>query len=163
MATLESYLSPVGFYYAVSLPSADGTASSVTDAVFQEVSGISAHIQAESIAEEGPNRFVHGVPGPVTYDNLVLKRGLIVQDGPLAIWIMEHLSGGLAQEIKPRLLVLTLQDAGAKPPEPIVTWHFANALPIKWEISLLNAGEETILVESLTLTYSYFQKVEASS
>ena len=40
---------------------------------------------------------------------------------------------------------------------PLVTWHLVNAYPTKWSVSDLNAGENAVVVESLDISYSYFE------
>ncbi len=48
----------------------------VFDAAFQEVGGLEAEIEVETVVEGGENRFVHRLPKPVKHPNLSLKRGL---------------------------------------------------------------------------------------
>ena len=42
--------------------------------------------------------------------------------------------------------------------EPLRTWNVAHAVPKKWTVSDLNANENSIVVETLELTYQYFTR-----
>ena len=42
--------------------------------------------------------------------------------------------------------------------EPLRTWKVAHAVPKKWTVSDLNANENSIVVETLELTYRYFTR-----
>jgi phage tail-like protein len=57
--------------------------SGLTPAVFQEVSGISAEMEPESVNEGGDNRFVHQLPKAVKHTRLTLKRGSVAVDSEL--------------------------------------------------------------------------------
>ncbi|MCB0639174.1 MAG: phage tail protein [Lewinella sp.] len=70
-----------------------------------------------------------------------------------------HFSGDLTQPIKPQDLVVSLQQTGAGGASSLKTWLFVRAYPTKWEISSLDERQNKLVVESLTLTYSYFQTV----
>jgi phage tail-like protein len=51
--------------------------SEETDTRFQEVTGLTATVSTEDVEEGGQNRFVHKLPKGTSYDNLILKRGII--------------------------------------------------------------------------------------
>ena len=52
---------------------------------FQEVSGLKVNIAFEEIREGGENRFTRRFPKPPTYQNLILKRG-VLKGSPLIKW-----------------------------------------------------------------------------
>jgi len=40
--------------------------------------------------------------------------------------------------------------------EPLQTWSVVHAYPIKWSVSDFNAEENKLIIETLELTYNYF-------
>lgn len=164
MKRLTGYIPPVGFYYAVTILGKGETPFPPADAGFQEVSGISVTMETEQIKEGGQNRFVHKVPGRTNYENLVLKRGLMVRSSSLADWCTKVFKDNLTRPITPRTIKVSLLDANTDGNDALMTWVFNNAYPIKWEISSLDASKSEIVVESITFAYNYFDKqVESGS
>lgn len=150
---------PVGYVFIVQILGSSSSDPSSIEAGFQEVSGITAEMSTEKITEGGENRFVHTVPSRINNSDLVLKRGLIVSSSEFGKWCREHFKQGLntvkeKNRIDVKDLIVHLLDVDTK--KPIMSWAFAGAYPIKWEISGLNAKQSEIVVESLTLTYRYF-------
>jgi phage tail-like protein len=158
--TPGNYIPPVGFFYTLSFLSMGGAASNDWDAGFQEVSGISAKMETDTITMGGENRFAYKVPKRVTYSDLVLKRGLIIPSSPIANWCFDHLKGGLNTKIEPKTITVTLLDANVDHHKPIMTWVFVNAYPIGWDVEGLNAQQNGLAIESLTLSYNYFWKLD---
>lgn len=159
----KGYRPPVNFFFAVSVLGKTSARTSNVDAAFQEVSGISATQEFDSVKEGGENRFVHKLPGRITYDNLVLKRGLVVWPSPLGLWCRKLLSSGTntidtEAKIEPKDLMVQLLDGNKK--KPIMAWFFSKAQPLKWEIGALDAQTSKISIETLTLTYQFFKTVE---
>lgn len=154
----SNYVPPVGFYFSVSILGKGETPFPPADASFQEVSGISVSMQTEEIMEGGQNRFVHRVPGRTKYEDLVLKRGLIVRSSSLALWCKKEFSDNLTRPITPRTIKVSLLDANPNGAGPLMTWVFYNAYPIKWDVSSFDAQKSEIVVESITFAYNYFEK-----
>lgn len=154
----SAYIPPVGFYYSVQILDDVNLPYSSADASFQEVSGISATLETEQIPEGGENRFVHQVPERVSYENLVLKRGVMVRSSVLAEWCSSVFQQNLNTQIEPKTIVVALLDANTEGNGAIMSWVFTNAYPIKWEVSSLNAQKREIVVESITFAYSYFEE-----
>jgi phage tail-like protein len=69
---------PVGFHFLVRFEGLLLKYPGIPDIGFQEVSGITAEIGVEEYHEGGENRFKHRLPNPVSYQNLVLKRGMLI-------------------------------------------------------------------------------------
>jgi phage tail-like protein len=44
-----------------------------------------------------------------------------------------------------------------------MTWYVISAIPKKWSVSGLNAQESSIVVESITLSYRYFNIISSAS
>ena len=40
--------------------------------------------------------------------------------------------------------------------EPLRTWNVVHAVPRKWSVSDLNANENSLVIETLELSYQYF-------
>lgn len=157
--TLPGHIPPAGFYFSVQIPGNDGNPFPHADAAFQEVSGISVNVETEQIQEGGQNRFAHQVPGRANYENLVLKRGLMVRSSALADWcngIFNNLNG----RIEPKTIKVYLLDANEDSRKPITAWQFVNAYPIQWQLAPSGAQQREIVVESITFAYSYFDKLD---
>ncbi len=146
-----NYYPPPAFYFNVYI---SGTAKS--DASFQEVSGIQVQFEVEKVVEGGENRFAYSLPQRGKYSNLVLKRGYVVYGSALATWVEGTIGAGLTEPIAPVDMVVTLLN---KDNQPLASWSFASAYPVRWEVSSLNSMENKILTETLELTYNYFQRV----
>ena len=140
---------PVSFYFSVAFAGVPP----LIDNAFNEVSGIKADTDTDTIKEGGENRFSYRVPTRSKYDNLVLKRGLILTPSPIQTWCFEMLSGSLETRIEPKDIVVFLL---APYHVPLMMWTFHNAWPVKWELSNLNAQENKIAVETLEFAYTYF-------
>lgn len=149
---------PYGFLFSVEILGKPYSNKTSIAAGFQEVSGIQATMGFEKIAEGGENRFTHRVPGRVSYDsNLELKRGLIVAKSPFADWCQENLHKGInSGRIRAENIIVHLLDTEQN---PVISWAFARAYPVKWEVTGLNAKQSEIAVESISLAYLYFKKV----
>lgn len=145
---------PVAFHFRVAVgpPSKAATA----DASFQEVSGIQVQFGNEEVVEGGENRFSHRLPTAAKFANLVLKRGVVVKGSPLAKWVGATLGGNLSKPIVPQDVTVSLLD---EQHQPLMTWAFTNAYPLRWDISAMNAMENALLTETMELSYNYFQVV----
>jgi phage tail-like protein len=152
---MPEYYPPPSFYFSVSIL---GVVSTV-DAQFKEVSGISAHMETEDIAMGGENRFKYKAPSRASYENLVLKRGLVTSGSTLGLWFMSTLQGGLVTSVTTQdILVSLLGPEGT----PLMSWAFIGAWPVKWDISGLDSMENKIALETLELSYNYFVAVPGS-
>lgn len=159
----HAYLPPVAFYFSVELLGQGTSSKQKVDAAFQEVSGISAEMQYEEIREGGENRFVYKVPNGVRYDNLVLKRGMVVWPSEFASWCRNCLANGKVKsnsgkQFKPQDIMVKLLDPTNN--APIMSWSFIGATPVKWEVNGFNAMESNVAIETLTFTYQYFNTMD---
>lgn len=144
----EPYDIPVAFHFKVEI---DG-ASSEQDIRFQEVTGISAEVTTEELREGGLNSHVHRLPNGAKTGNLVLKRGFL--DGSeVTTWCREAIE---SFRFDPREVTVQLLDQDH---DPLLTWSFAGAFPVKWSISDLKAQDNALVIESLELAYRTFRKV----
>ncbi|MFZ0388947.1 MAG: phage tail protein [Calditrichia bacterium] len=122
----------------------------VIAAGFSEVSGISRETQVEDYQEGGLNEFVHRLPGPARFQNIVLKRG-ITDSGELFQWHQEVISG----KIRRRNGSIILQDNAG---EERWRWNFIEAYPAKWSGPSLQAGSSAVAIETLELAHHGFSK-----
>ncbi len=146
---MASYYPPVGFHFKVEFQDLENKIQ-INDYQFQSVSGLSVDLETEEIAEGGENRFKHKIPVRTKYPNLVLKRGLLI-DSELIEWCRNAIENF---EIKPiNLTVMLLNEKH----EALLTWSITHAYPVKWVVEDFNAAENKLVIESLELTYNYFQ------
>lgn len=140
---MANYYPPLGFHFTVEFAHIKG------EFQFQSVSGLTVDMDTEEIAEGGENRFKHKLPMRTRYPNLVLKRGLLV-DSALMKWCRDAVENF---DIRPADLVISLLNEDH---EPLITWNVIHAWPVKWNITDFNAEESRIAIETIELTYHYF-------
>jgi phage tail-like protein len=143
------YYPPVGFYFKLSIT---GVSSSL-DFAFQEVSGITSEMGMEEITEGGENRFKYKVPTGTKYGNLIVKRGLVTNNSQLATWCSKTIGSDLSDAITTKTINVTLMNQNS---QPLMTWNFMNAWPVKWSVSDFKSMEGEIVVESIEFAYTYF-------
>jgi phage tail-like protein len=145
---MADYYPPWSFYYKVEFLLGRGPAPT-DDAKFQTVSGLSVEYDYESFKEGGENRFEHKLPIRTKYADLVLKRGMLM--GSLVLdWFT---SAFRDRQFSPSdLNVILMNEKG----DPLRTWNVAHAIPKKWLVSDFNANENSLVIETMELTYRYF-------
>ena len=144
-----SYYPPFGFYFSVTVQGFTGT----NEGSFQEVSGLSVKMTPLEVKEGGENRFVRRLPVPPKYENLVLKRGMLVGSS-LTKWIQNSLT--LFTFTPKTVLVKLLGDGGTI----VAAWSLSNAYPVALKMSEFKAQENSLAIETLELTYDYFQQTQ---
>lgn len=138
---------PVAFHFKVEF----GIGSPDADNRFQEVAGLNAEVATEEFREGGLNEYAHRLPTGVKYGNLVLKRGLL-SDSQVGKWCRDAVENF---SFEPRDLAVMLLN---EQHEPLATWHFLRAYPVKWSLSEFKAQENALAIESLELAYGRFRK-----
>lgn len=149
---MATYYPPVAFHFRVDI---DGLTTGDRDINFQEVSGLDASVGEFTYNEGGENRFVHRLPDRVTYDKLVLKRGMLVGSSLIG-WFKDAVE---SFKFDPKDVVVTLLNADH---EPLEAWNFVKAYPVKWSISGFNAQGNEIVVETIELAFQYFARMEVN-
>jgi phage tail-like protein len=154
----DAYYPPPAFYFTVTILGSATALSLLTsiDASFQEISGIEAQFNVEEVAEGGENRFVHRLPKQGKYSNLVLKRGAVYTDSFLSEWFGQTVGSGMSLPILPQNLLVTLLNESSV---PLIAWAFVNAYPVKWNMAAMNSQDNKILIETLELSYNYFERL----
>ncbi len=149
MASLESgYYPPVSFHFKVNVVGIQGK----NEGSFQEVSGLNVKLGVEEIKEGGENRFIHRLPTPPKYENIILKRGILL-GSPLVDWVQKAVE---QFTFSPKIVMINLMDEKAS---PLASWKIVNAYPVAMKISEFKAQESAIAFETFELSFDYFMKV----
>lgn len=138
------YQIPVVFQFRVEIDGFGGE-----DNYFQEVTGLSTEVTTEELKEGGRNNFTFKLPTGVKYGNLVLKRGMF-KKSELIKWVRNAVENF---EFEVRDVKITLLNENN---QPLSSWNFRKAYPIKWSISDFKAQENGLVIESLELAYHSF-------
>jgi phage tail-like protein len=141
------YYPPVGFHFVVRL----GESNNAIDVSFQSVSGLTVEYDYETFKEGGENRFEHKLPVRTKYNDLVLKRGFVVAGSTIYNWCMKAFRD---RDFEPMNVLVILMNEHL---QPLKSWNINHAIPKKWSVSDFNASENSIVVETLELTYRYFE------
>ena len=147
---------PVGFHFFVRFEGLLLKYPGIPDIGFQSVSGINAEISVEEYHEGGENRFKHKLPNPVTYQNLVLKRGMLI-GSQLMQWFKDSVESYKFEAHGITVILLNGDHI------PIQAWNFIKAWPVKWDVSEFNAQQGTIVIESIEFAYQYFRRIDVTS
>ena len=142
---MTDYYPPWSFYYRVEF----GISRNKDDVRFQSVSGLSVEYDMEEYKEGGENRFTHKLPVRTKYADLVLKRGMLTNSDVLD-WCLKAFRD---RDFQARDLNVILMNEKS---EPLRSWKIANAIPKKWQVSDLNANENSLVIETLELSYRYY-------
>lgn len=120
-------------------------------ATFSECAGVEMTVKVEEVREGGQNEFVHRLPGPVEYGNLILKRGY-ASDNEFFDWCVSCFN---RQRIQRRNVTVTLVSQGKR--ANIFAWTFVEAYPVKWSGPSFKAGDNAIVIETLELAHRGLQ------
>ncbi|WP_373496441.1 phage tail protein [Aquiflexum sp.] len=144
---------PVGFHFAVVFQLFPQTPN---DFRFQEVSGLEMQMNMESIIEGGQNRFTWQLPVRAQYSDIVLKRGMFIGSGIL-MWCKNAFENFVFEPVN--IIISLLNEHHV----PIQAWYVVNAIPKKWSVSNFDAEKSSLVVESITLSYQYFDIISVDS
>ena len=129
---------------------AGGVIPNPIDIRFQKVSGLSAEVSTDSISEGGQNLYSHRLPTKITYNNLVLERGMAIVS-PLNI---EFNAAFSFFKFAPSNVLVTLF---SEKNIPLAGWMFIKAYPVKWALSDLDATSSSVAIDTMELAYTRFQ------
>ena len=147
--TDRPYSMPRSFHFKVEFQGVPDVKSN--DVRFQDVSGLNAELGIEEVKSGGENRFSHRLPTRARYSNLVLKRGMLI-DSALIKWFNDAVE---SFNFSPATVIVKLLD---KDHQPLQTWSFIKAWPVKWSVSEFKATENAVVVETIELAYQYFKR-----
>jgi phage tail-like protein len=143
----ESKLPALGFHFRVTFTVAD----SDIDTRFSEVSGLTAELEFDTLAEAGENRFTRRLPSRTKFNNLVLKRGLSPgASSKLTTWVNAAIFDHDYSTSNITIELLNEKHVALK------SWKVVNAYPVKAVISDFKAMESSIVIESLELAFEFF-------
>jgi phage tail-like protein len=126
-------------HFEVKIPSLD-----IQVGYFTQVQGLSAQVDVMEYPEGGRNDYVHKLPTRIKHTNLTLKRGLTTE-GALLEWLKKTVV-----KAEPAEMSLTLYDYEG---EPVQSWSFAGAYPVKWTGPDANAGGNEMMTETLEIAH----------
>ena len=142
VANLPNRPDPVGeLRFKVELPGVDLGR-------FRECTGLAAEIEVKDYNEGGVNDRVHKLPTRMKYPNLVLKRGVTYEDALLK-WLWKT-----QQETQRIAVTVSLMGPDG---QPVRSWAFADAFPIKWAGPNLNASSNQVATETLEIVHGGLQ------
>lgn len=147
-----NYYPPSSFFFKVIFTLTGGT----LDTSFQDVSGLSADISPEEVAEGGENRFSHRLPQRAKHGNLVLKRGIEQITSPLVIWCKSILESDFSSEFVTMPVMIYLMNEYQI---PVRGWMATNAYPVKWEMGGFNSTKNEVAIETIELAYNTLTRI----
>lgn len=122
---------------------------------FTEVSGLGVEVAVEEVVEGGQNQFKHKLPGPMSWPNIVLKAG-VTDATDLFAWLSKSSGEGFSgnsNSLTRESGTITLIDGKN---QPIRSWTFAEAFPVKWTGPTLAAGSSDLAQEELEIAHHGF-------
>lgn len=122
----------------------------ITQAGFQEVSGLDASTDAIEYREGNDPNHVRKLPGMNKYSAISLKRGISDSD-ELWKWYRTVVDG--KPERKNGSIIL-LDDTGQEK----IRWNFVNAWPTKWTGPSFNSTSNAVAVETLEIAHEEVKK-----
>ncbi len=122
----------------------------ITQAGFQEVSGLDASTDAIEYREGNDPNHVRKLPGMNKYSAISLKRGITDSD---QLWKWYRTVADGKPERKNGSIVL-LDDTGQEK----IRWNFVNAWPTKWTGPSFNSTSNAVAVETLEIAHEEVKK-----
>ena len=155
------YYPPSGFFFRLQTVDSSGQAiagGAKLDMAFEDASGLSVEMEAETVAEGGLNTYRHRLPVQPKYGDLVMKRGFVTQSLPLYQWCKATIQGGLSKPIQPKTLAVQLLSPTSGDADPTILrqWTFFGAWPSKWNVSDFGSNKNDVVIETLQFAYRYF-------
>ncbi|MFQ5421520.1 MAG: phage tail protein [Anaerolineae bacterium] len=98
--------------------------------------------EIEEIKEGGLNTFTHQLPGRRKGTKVTLKNG--VGSSSLIDWYVDTMS----ESFQRKPLTITLLNSQL---ETVMTWHVADAYPVKWTGPSLKSSDNSIAIQTLEL------------
>ena len=132
---------------------AAGVVPNPVDIRFQKVSGLGAEVATDPLNEGGQNLFAHRLPKKISYNNLVLERGLLLSS-PLNTELNATFS--FFRFVPSNVLVTLFNEFSL----PLAGWLFINAYPAKWSIADFDAQANAVVIETMELAYTRFQLIK---
>lgn len=114
---------------------------------FSEVSGLKVETQSISYREGSNKEYLeYKMPGHKKYEKIVLKRGTMADNNLFYEWINKN---NLNTTERKDITISLLNEEH----EAVVTWNVKNAFPVSVDFGSLNANEDKVLIESISLEH----------
>ncbi len=130
------------------------TTNKSVDIRFQKISGFQVSMTPETLEEGGQNLFTHRLPKRYNYENLILERGLVPKNSDISQKFNEAVTTFTFKPATVLVMLLNEED------NPVMAWAFYDAWPVSWRTSDLDANANAIVIETLELAYTRFQRIE---
>lgn len=124
-----------------------GLIPNLIDVRFQEVSGLAAKVITQNDPCASPTLSSSKIPMGIEYGELTLRRGVVL--GSIVSKQVEEVFRSFSF-FRSDILVTIFTELGI----PRGAWMFSEAFPVEWQLADLNAMEESVLVETMMLSYS---------
>ena len=124
----------------------------ITEAHFTEVGGMEVKVNPIAYREGGNSQVVHHVPGYTEYGAITLRYGL-TKSKELWDWFMSGVKG----KVQRRNISIVLLDSDGT--TEVIRWNLVNAWASHWRGAMLNALDQEIAIESLTLVCETIERV----
>ncbi|MDB4539846.1 phage tail protein [Saprospiraceae bacterium] len=124
-----------------------------TEYAFQEVGAIKATIEHQTINDGTDITSYYRIPKRIVYDEVTLKKG-IAKSGNSIIDLYSRIieSNDVTTPMAYHTVLIQLMDEKGKTPQ--ITWELKNCWISGWEFSPLNAMNNEMAMETLTLSYA---------
>jgi len=121
----------------------------INEATFREASGFDSEVEVVESREAGPkgNTIIKKLPGALKWSNITLKRGF-TNDTKLYEWHKEAMQGKMSKARRSGSIVV--YDPEDK---EVMRYNFVNGWISKWKGADLNATNNQVAVEELTLVH----------
>jgi phage tail-like protein len=142
-------------YLTIANPNQIGVSNPLCSSEFSECDGLEMTMEPKTVREGGNNTVVTHLPGPVSYGNLSLKRGM-TGNQDLWKWFNAAVANPAGGAVRRGVLAdaeIVMQDATGTGK---VLYHVFDCLPIKLKASPLNAKDGNVAIEEMQLAYSHF-------
>src|ERR1700682_6109450 len=136
------------FNFAVEI-SVNGVSPRICSAAFAECDGLDMRMQVRTIREGGNNARQFQLTGPVSYGNLILRRGM-TPNFDLWDWFARTVAPGGASLRSSRAVVVLLDADGVT---ERVRFILERCLPVRLKAPTLNALDGRVAIEELDLAY----------
>jgi phage tail-like protein len=155
MSDYAPYRPFTAFNFKVNLRRSDG-GGPICEAEFSECSGLEMNMTPKTIREGGNNGQQIHLPGPISYGQLTLKRGMTVDFG-LWDWFEEAWANPWLRASGEVLMLPSDQDLRDLEDVRI---ELTGCLPIKLKAPDLNAKEGQIAIEEMQIAYATMHKAD---
>lgn len=145
------------YFSKFSIPT--GLLGNYSEGSFQKVSGISATLNSEVYEGLGQTNKQIKLPGNVTYDDLVLSRGLVRKDSTLGSWATQMITGQKNKyKIERKTFNVFLFDHSSD--RILMVWTLYDCFPLSLELDEFDSmNGNSVVVDTMTLSYSHFYKL----